>query len=371
MLSLFNVSTTLRSLALVLQMLVLAPGALFAQVDNRAKNGKVLDALEAQYQQALKADPNGAAPHWHHANALAKVTFRASQTAWQYYELALRKDSLNANIYQDYAAYLAANQAYKQALAQYDKGLALAPTQPDLLAGQARVQQLIRQQEEYAALHRLPVRAGAAAKVSNFAELTDFAKLLPLTQQAEGAYAYPALAAKFRQDPAAPTPHEMLLLLGATARPDYKPYNYDAEQALQQLAADGKTEELIRQGEALLAQEPVNVLALQELLYGYRKQGNNLQVARVEQRLRSIFEGVLYGGDGSCEQPYLSISPQEEYVFVQYLGLQPTRNVSQTSCAGFFTDKLLVVDKSAETSGQQKPVYFNYTPIMLSMRGRK
>lgn len=339
-----------------------------AQVDNLQKNTQVLAQLDAQYQRELAADPTGAAPHWHHAKALAQVTFRAADTAGQYYELAIQRDSTTAALYQDYAAYLLRYHAYPQARALYEKGLRRLPGNAELQAGQQQVQDLLRQQAEYAALHRVPVSAGAGpSPTTSFAERSNLAALLPLTTAPDSEYAYPRLAAAFAQDPAALSAHQMyLLLLGTTTQPGYQPYNYAAEQALQQLAAEGKLAELISQAQRLLAQEPVNVLALRELLYAYRKSGNPAGAAQVEQRLTRIFEGLRYSGDGSCAQPYVAIGPREEYVFVQYLGYAATRTATQTSCAGFFADKVLVADPAHPQ--EAKAIYFNYTPIVLSMK---
>ncbi len=342
------------------------PMWLQAQVDNLARNTKISEELESQYKKDLEEAPNSAVPHWKYANALGKVSFRASDLAWKYYDLALSVDSTNAEIYFDYAKYMADKKQYTAALNLFDLALQFKPEYAAAKSEKESVANIVKKEDEYWKLKAMPSTVKDFRRpVEDYKKLIDYKKLFKQTADKKGKYYYPKLLGMYLENPDFLSDMEMyMLMLGRTQQADFKPYNYKEEIALQDLTHEDKIAEATALGEKLLQEDPLNLLVLRDLLFCYRKTGQAAKVSACEKRIVKIMDGILFSGNGSCDQPFMTISVQEEYIFVGYIGFSSTRNVVQETCNGPRTDKMKVVRK---IDREEDFIHFNIDVLFSTM----
>jgi tetratricopeptide (TPR) repeat protein len=343
--------------------------ALIGQVDNLSKNTRIADSLEKIYKTDLETMPNSAVPHWKYANNLTKVTFMAYYSAGKHYEKAISIDSTNADIYFDYGKYLSDNRKFTAALACFDKALTINPKNDKAIQAKSKIVDVVKKDELYKQLRILPTTTKDHKRdVDNYSNIANFDTMFSQTNDPKSKNHYPLLLEKFKNNPDSISNIESyMLILGHTQQKNYKPYNYEDEQNIQKLTYEDKIDEAILIGEKLLKEDAINLLVLREMLYCYKKQNNKDKATEYEKRIIKIFEGILASGNGSCEQPFIIISVQEEYLFVNYIGYYSTKNVTQTNCDKQMSDKMKVLRKSDE---KEDYIHFNIGVIFKSI-GKK
>lgn len=336
-----------------------------SQVDNFEKNVAINKELKEKYEAELEDMPNSAIPHWNHANELSKVMFGASNNAANFYIKALRIDSTNAEIYKDFGNFLLKNNDRQNAYFCFERGKKINPSDEYFTQKLNEIEELALKKKKYWELHSLPVRDKSIEEIPemSFEEMADYKKLFKLTNK--GDFEFAKLAAKFKSNPNSLNAKEcFFLLIGQVQQEYYKPYNYEDEKQLQSLTQMGKIDEALEYSENLLEIEPTNILALRELLYCYRVKENELKITETENRLKKLFSGFLYSGDGSCDRPIVTLSVQEEYPISIYLGYSPVKVVkNQSLCNGLFIDNMLM-----NNEGIEEYLYFNYEPIFIGIR---
>jgi len=339
----------------------------YSQVDNLAKNTAIYNKLKQKYETELKEMPTSAIPHWNHANELSKVTFNASRKAPGFYLKALEIDSTNAGIYKDFGNYLFNENDLQSAYYCFEKGKHYSPNDKYFDEKIKELEEIALKKRLYWELHKLPNRDRFIEEVPemSFQKMTDYESLFKQTKK--GAFEYSKLAERFKSNPNNLTAKEcFFLLIGQVQQDHYKPYNYEDEKRLQELIQMEKIDESIEFAEKLLEREPTNLLVLRELLYCCRVKEDKIKITEIEDRLKRLFSGFLYSGDGSCERPIVTLSVKEEYPIAIYLGYDPVKVVdSQSICNEQMTDKMLVDKEEIK-----EHLYFNYTPIFKWMNSK-
>jgi tetratricopeptide (TPR) repeat protein len=280
--------------------LVLAPAICFSQVDNYARNSRILDSLELVYKKELEAHPASAVPHWNHAKALGSVNFRASSKAPQYFIKALQLDDSNPEIYYDFAQYLESAEDWEGAYATYAQGLKNAPGDNRFIKGMERIKALIEKEEKYWKLHKLPdyEPIKTEEKVS-FKEMTDFDAIIKVTK--EGDLAFSTLKEKFlNQNDLINLKETYYLMISVTDQDSYNPYNQKDEDKMTELTKSGDLDEAIRFGESILNTEITNMNILWELMYCYRAKEITDKAILYETRLKKLLMAMQYAGKGNC-----------------------------------------------------------------------
>lgn len=334
----------------------------FSQVDNYQKNKKISEEEDARYKNDLEANPNSAEPHWQHANRMAEFTFNAYKSAWNYYNKALEIDSTNADIYKDYGDYLADKLgAIEEAKVIYEKGLRYSPDRKDIKEKIEEVNSAITKRDEDIQLRSFGTTDKKQISHNHsYSNLTNFDSLKTIVSNRKGKYHYDTNLDKFLTDQSLDNYEIYLLLIGYAQTKDYNPYNYMDMDNLHLLADAGQYDEAIKKGQELIKVNPLNPTIYQELMYCHRKKGDNETAVKYQNRIQSIFNAMLYTGDGTCEKPYLTFWVKEEYNFARYVGLSPTGQCSTGMCAGGMADKLEVYNPATK---EKEIIHFNIMPI--------
>lgn len=330
-------------------------------MDNYLKNKATREALEEEYKKELEVNPNSAIPHLNHANRLSQLTFNAKNSAPEFYLKALNIDSTNVKIYIDFGDFLTENGDYENAYYLFKRGLDLDPENKELILRISQIEEKARQEDEYWELHKLPeIQSLDINRDLTFKERTNFPKLYEETKK--GKYAYDKLVSIFKSNPEKLNEKQMFyLLIGRTQQGNFNPYNYKDEVKIQELTRENVSEAQ-QFGEKIIEEEPLNLLVLRELLYCYRKANKPELIIATENKIKKIFLGMLYSGDGTCDQPFLTVSVQEEYPLCVYIGYQPIKVVdNQSNCSGQISDKMLVKNKD----NFDDYLFFNYTPLFM------
>ncbi|WP_196889386.1 DUF4919 domain-containing protein [Aureivirga sp. CE67] len=339
--------------------------SLFAQVDNYAKNKKQLEEINAIYEKELKEKPNSYEPYLNHANRLAKLKSNASNTAVEYYIKAMDLDSTNnREIYKGLGDFCLEKKDLELASMVYNAGLRFTPNDSYFIQKIEEIEEKEKENQLFRDLHSMPVYDEKKITVDmSFEERTNYNVLFKEVKK--GKYSYEKLSSTFKVNPEKLSPKEMFYLtIGFTQQDNFKPYNLNDENKLRELTSDGKIDEALDFGTKVISKEPLNIIILNELLYCYRVNKDEINIKFTEQKLTKILEGILYSGNGTCEDPYLTICPKEEYYFGFYLNYKTMKVVNtQKMCGELFTDEMLAKDKN----GNENYIYFNYTPIFKTL----
>lgn len=334
-----------------------------AQVDNDKKNKKTSKEAEAAYNKDLKKNPQSALPHWRYANVMAEFTFSEYKDAWKYYLKALDIDSTNADIYYDFSNYLAdkLNQI-EDAKAVCEKGLSFAPDNQKLKSNLKRFDEMIERHNEMVRLYsfnktdkRFTQHNIAYSVISNIDSLNK------VVTDDKSEFKYEKLLDHFNNEKSLTDYQVYLLLIGYTQTDKYNPYNYDAIDNIYSLANKGQIDEAIKNGEELLKTNPLNPSLNRVLMFCYRKKGEENKAEYYHKRMLTVFNAMLFTGEGICEKPYVTFWVKEEYNFARHLGLSPTGQYATEMCKGIMADKLETYNPQTE---QKEIIYFNIMPIV-------
>ncbi len=335
----------------------------FAQVDNLQKNSKIAEEAEATYNKDLKDNPNSALPHWRYANVMAAFTFNAYKNAWKYYIKALDIDSTTADIYYDFSNYL----AYKldevdDAKAVCRKGLKYVPNNEKLQGNIKKFDAIIARNNEIYKLYLFDKTDKRFIQHDiKYAAIANFDSLGKVVTNAKSSFSFEKLLNKFNNNKSLTNYEVYLLLIGYTKTEHYNPYNYKAIDDLYELAGNEQIDEAIKTGEALLITNPLNTSLNRVLMFCYRKKGDTEKAQYYHKRILTIFDAMLFTGNGTCEKPYVTFWVKEEYNFARYINNSPTGEYTNEICAGGMVDKLETINANTD---EKELIYFNIMPIL-------
>ena len=181
--------------------ILLASTVINAQVDNMAKNGKLMDEEKQRFEKELASGVDSAVAFWNHANVLASFTFNAQKTAWKFYEKALEKDSSKVIYFVDYAKYLHKMQYTSSTAKLLARALPLFPDNEELLAIDKEVKKKTEEEnkiKEWSDIGRAPEKGNE--KTTSHSKLSDFEKLIEERHDKQSPFFYDELIRKFDQN---------------------------------------------------------------------------------------------------------------------------------------------------------------------------
>jgi hypothetical protein len=187
---------------------------------------------------------------------------------------------------------------------------------------------------------------------SNFNYKKDFNVILTKTKDPKDKLNYDKLVKRFKKcDTTLSNAEVLALLIGFTAKPEYKPYTHlKEEKAVYDLNAEGKYDEGLIKANEFLAAHPFSVKVIFERSFSYYK-------ARMQDSARSfasqgykIFNAMKYSGDGRTKQtPMFALGPEdgEDYIY-KFLGSGIGEKDSMLDSDGNKLNSYEVVSKVAE-----------------------
>lgn len=333
-----------------------------AQVDNYQRNTKISEEAAATYNKDLKKNPKSALPHWRYANIMAEFTFNEYKDAWKYYLKALDIDSTNADIYFDFSNYLADKlNELNDAIAVCEKGLQFAPDNQKLKSNLKRFDEIIEKNNEMVRLYSFDKTDKRFTQHNiEYSVISNIDSLNKVVTDDKSVFEYEKLLDNFNNEKSLTDYQVYLLLIGYTQTDNYNPYNYNAIDNIYSLANEGQIDEAIKKGEELLKTNPLNPSLNRVLMYSYRKKGDNNKAEYYHKRMLTVFNAMLFTGQGTCEKPYVTFWVKEEYNFARHLGLSPTGQYSTGMCTGGMADKLETYNPKTE---EKEIIHFNIMPI--------
>jgi Domain of unknown function (DUF4919) len=353
---------------ILISLILLCPGG-YAKEDKAAhKNRKAIEREENQFQKDLRKNPNSAIPYLDHANNLAAINSESSR-AKGFYELALKYDSANVEIFRNYGKYLfERSRLFTESKVMLEKGLVLKPEDAEMKKYLESANKYIAIQEEDAKMRDFGTTANRALNPDTSVTVsTKFDSLKLLTTQPGDKYHYQALLSRFLADDKSLTPPEMyMLIVGYSAQTTYNPFNYNEISAMKMLAGYN-IDSAIRKGEQITEANPLNPSLNKEMMYYYRKKNEVVKAEIYLNRVKQFFNGVLYSGDGTCRRPYVSLWAKEEYNFITYLGYKSNDNHSMGMCNGQMAE---VIDMTDPATKKTEQIYFNVALIYMQTVGK-
>jgi hypothetical protein len=340
----------------------------YGQIDNYAKNSKLFNDEQARFESELKTNKDSAEVYWKHGNATASFTFNAKKDAWKYYEKAISIDSSKVIYFVDYGKYLYGTLgALNDAKSLYERALRIFPSNEDLKNGLDNVNKSIAGNEENIKLSNFgKAPTTGHPKASDYSKITDFEKLAKQTKDKKSEFYYSTLLDKFNSDSSLTDEQVYFLLIGFTQQEEYKPYGQEADQVYQ-LNSQGNFNEAISKANELLKTNPLLPSLYKELIYAYRKEGNQTLADNNQKKMQSILNAMLYTGDGTCDKPYVVFWVREEYTLLKYLDYKKTGAVNTGTCAEQMADK---IDVTNLTTKEQTVICFNIMLIFKKISGK-
>ncbi|MFN0213489.1 MAG: DUF4919 domain-containing protein [Saprospiraceae bacterium] len=334
-----------------------------AQTGQMRQNAKISKKAAAAYNKDLKKNPNSALPHWKYANVVAEFSFLEFKDAWKYYLKALEIDSTNADIYFDFSNYLTNKlNDLNLAIGVCEKGLEFAPDNIKLKDNCKRLGDIIEKRNESIRLYSFDKTDKRFIPHNmEYSDIANIDSLSKVVTDEKSDFKYEKKLDNFNREILLTDYEVYLLLIGYSQTEDYNPYNYNAIDILYSMASNGQIDKAILYGEELLKTNPLNPTLNRELMYCYRKKGDGIKAEYYHKRMLTVFNAMLFTGQGTCEKPYVTFWVKEEYNFVRYLGLSPTGQHSMASCAGGMGDKLGTHNSKTEA---EEMIHFNIMPII-------
>lgn len=152
----------------------------------------------------------------------------------------------------------------------------------------------------------------------------DFKKLLAQTKSKKSELSYEKLLNRFKSNDEALTDFEVLvLLIGFTDQPEYKPYiDLSTEREIYQLNGEGKYQESLEKANLFLEKHPLNVKTLIEKSYSFYKLGNKDSAQYYMNQGNRIFEAMSFSGTGKEPgTPVFALGPADGQDYIRkYLG---------------------------------------------------
>lgn len=355
----------IKTLGLLL--LVLVGQIAYGQVDNYAKNSKLFDDEQKRFEKELKKNKDSAEVYWKHGNVTASFTFNAQKEAWKYYEKAISIDSSKAIYFVDYGKYLNEMGYISDAKILYERGLRIFPTNEELKIGLENIDKRISKNEENKRLSNFgKAPTTGHPKASDYSKITDFENLATQTKDEKSPFFYKDLLAKFNADNVLTDEQVYMLLIGFAQQDNYKPYTQEADQVYE-LNSQERFDEAISKATELLKTNPLLPALYKELIFAYRKKGNQTLADNCQNKLQSILNAMLYTGDGTCDKPYVAFWVREEYTLLKYLDFKKTGRVNTGTCAGQMADR---IEATNLTTNDKSEICFNIMLIFKKTMGK-
>lgn len=158
----------------------------------------------------------------------------------------------------------------------------------------------------------------SSAQTFNYAK--DFNTILAKTKDKNDELNYDKLLTRFKKNDSTLTDAQVLaLLIGYTAKPQYKPYaDLKEEQAVYNLNAEGNYFEGLQAANAFLKTHPFSIKVIFECSFSYYKMGKLDSAKYVSSLGYRIFKAMKYSGDGKSKaSPIFALGPTdgEDYIY--------------------------------------------------------
>lgn len=165
----------------------------------------------------------------------------------------------------------------------------------------------------------------SAITLTSFGQTTfnykdDFKNVLAKTKDPNDNLSYDKLLKRFTANDTTLTDFEVLaLLIGFTAKPEYKPYqDLDAERAIYNLNGENKYEEGLDSANKFLKTHPLSVKTLFEKSYSFYKLEQKDSAQYYLYQGRRIFKAMYFSGDGkTTENPTFALGPADGQDFIR------------------------------------------------------
>ena len=330
------------------------------------KNKKIIEKEEHHYQKELRKNPYSASTYWEHANKLAEIKSE-SYKAEDFYKTAIKIDSVNGLLYRDYGKYLFDRlHNIEEAKNILSKGSIYAGSDTEIKKYLVSINKIIDRRvhdENMKDFGKTDIRAIDAN--TNYASLTKFDSLKVILSDSTNANSYHNLLQRFLNDDKTLTPANMyMLLVGYSNQKSYNSFNYND---ISELRMNSELDTAIYKGIGLIAVNPVNPSLYRELMYFYRLKNDPVMAEKYENRIHQIFNGMLYSGNGTCQRPYITLWPKEEYNFITYLGYKSTDTHSMGSCADQMSE---IIETINPVTHAKEDIHFNMQLIYLQTMGK-
>lgn len=155
---------------------------------------------------------------------------------------------------------------------------------------------------------------------TTFSYKNDFKTILAKTKDASDKLNYDKLLSRFQINDSTLTNAEVLaLMIGFTARPEYKPsVDLKEERAIYNLNAEGKYDAALKKADEFLKTHPLSIKAIYELSFSYYKAGNTEMAKFYVKQGQRLFNAMTYSGNGKTKQtPIFALSAEDgqEYIY--------------------------------------------------------
>jgi len=201
--------------------------------------------------------------------------------------------------------------------------------------------------------------AGLTSKAQTiFSYKDDFKKILEKSKDTSDGLCYARLLTRFEKNDTTLTDFEVLaLMIGFTAKPEYKPYkDLEEERAIYKLNGDDKYDDALTKANMFLVIHPLSVKALYEKSYALHKLNQEDSAAFYGYQGRRIFKAMYFSGKGTKkETPTFALGPADgqDYIY-KFVGADIGTMGDGKDNEGNFLDILEV--KLGD--GKSMPLYF-------------
>lgn len=159
---------------------------------------------------------------------------------------------------------------------------------------------------------------------NNFTYKTDFKTILAKTKDVNDNLNYDKLLSRFKKNDSTLTNNEVLaLLIGFTAKPEYKPYeDLQEEKSIYNLNAEGKYEEARIKADEFIKTHPLSIKVIFERSFAYYKARMEDSAKIFSSQGKKIFNAMNYSGSGKTIQSpifALGLEDGQEYIY-KFLG---------------------------------------------------
>jgi hypothetical protein len=157
------------------------------------------------------------------------------------------------------------------------------------------------------------------SKAQHFNYHKDYERILAQTRDSGSVMYYPKLLKRFNRLDTTLNNYQMLvLMIGFTGQPNFKPYKYlSQEREIYDLNDEGKFDEALAYCDTFLAKYPLSQKALIEKSYAFHKKGMEDSSDYYSYKFTLIMRAMNWSGDGlTCETAIFSIGPADGQNFI-------------------------------------------------------
>lgn len=203
----------------------------------------------------------------------------------------------------------------------------------------------------------LTVASAAAQRISR----VDFDSVQLATTSAQSPHAYASLLRRFQAADTTLTPLDFkYIYYGQVYTRQYHPYGAGQLTSFRTLYQQQKWQEAIKAGEKVLAENPLDLRLIFQLLVCHYSLGDKTQAKRYAQQYFPIIRAIQASGDGkSVATAYVVAVVHDEYEVLNALRMSSKRQ----ALVGH-TDVLTATpidDQGKPTGGPEQEVYFDIT----------